>query len=239
MSPPEASNRTAAMTSFAFLQRLSVDHRQRLLEATTTRTYASGEHLWTQDAMANRFHAVVSGHVKLTRMDPQGRETTITIESPGHFLCPMQAYAHTRYQCSATAVGATQVLSFDRKVLLCNLREHSEVALSFVDSMLKSDEALRERINELSALRVVERVARLFVRLAETIGVHTSEGTVLVPVRLSRRELASLCATTPETICRQLRRAPISSLVSTHKGGFTLHALDALRDVADGGTGLE
>jgi CRP/FNR family transcriptional regulator len=198
-----------------------------------------GQHIWVSGAATTEFTLVVSGYVKLTQLDPQGRDTIVTIVSPGHFISPAEVYKGEPYRYSAVAIGKTRVLSINREVLLRAIRSHPDIALSFMDLVLKSEESLWERIYELSALRVAGRVTRLLVRFAETHGKPAANGAFRVPVRLTRGELASMCSTTPETVSRQLTRAPLSTLVSTHNTGFTLHDLEALRDIADCITGFD
>jgi CRP/FNR family transcriptional regulator, nitrogen oxide reductase regulator len=239
MSPHKFSRQVTATPPASLFEGLPEASRQRIATASKSSTLSVGQRLWATRTAAKDFTVVVSGYVKLTRLDPQGRETTLNIVSPGHFISPLESYRGHPYRCSAAAIGETQILSINREVLLDTIRNHPGVALSFMDLVLKGEETLWERIHELSSLRVAGRVTRLLLRLAETIGRSTASGAVLVPVRLTRGELAGLCSTTPETVCRQLARAPLSTLVSTHSEGFTLHDLEALRDIADGIMGFD
>ena len=220
--------------SLSFFKRLTADQQERFLAETTTTVFPGGQEVWFETMTAERFQIVLSGQVKLTRMDAEGRETIICLRPKGTFICPMQPYARSSYCCSATTVGSTRVLTIDRRLLVTFLGENASAALNFIDSMVDHGKSLCDRIDEVSAPRVVQRLARMFIRMAETFGQRTPEGAVLIPVRLTRQDLADLCATTPETVSRQLTLPHVAALVRTHSHGFTLSSLSRLRDVADG-----
>ncbi len=76
------------------------------------------------------------------------------------------------------------------------------------------------------------RAARLFVTLADRVGVSRGDAT-FVPLPLSRQEIADLIATTLETAIRLMSRWQKDEIVITDKSGFLLPDVEALRNLAE------
>ena len=74
-------------------------------------------------------------------------------------------------------------------------------------------------------------MARLLCKLADEQGVRRERG-IFVPVRLTRQELADLCATTIETAIRVMSRWGKEGLVATERDGFLILDPAALELVA-------
>ena len=73
-----------------------------------------------------------------------------------------------------------------------------------------------------------ERLATTLMELGERFGDELEDGSTLIPLRLTRAELAALVGTTVETTIRTLSRWTREGLVSTGDSGLTLHDAVAL-----------
>jgi CRP/FNR family transcriptional regulator len=79
--------------------------------------------------------------------------------------------------------------------------------------------------------RVDARLARLFLKLADQIGVP-DRGGIFVPMPLARQELADLIGTTIETTIRIMSRWQKEDFVRTEKDGFVIVDRGSLEAVA-------
>ena len=68
-----------------------------------------------------------------------------------------------------------------------------------------------------------ERLATTLMELGERFGDEMEDGSTLIPLRLTRAELAALVGTTVETTIRTLSRWSREGLVSTGDCGLTVH----------------
>jgi CRP/FNR family transcriptional regulator len=78
---------------------------------------------------------------------------------------------------------------------------------------------LTNRLTDLTGGRVEARFARLFLKLAQDLGRPAPDGT-LIPLALSRQELADMTGTTIETCIRIMSRWGKDDIVRTEKEGF-------------------
>ena len=90
---------------------------------------------------------------------------------------------------------------------------------------------LTNRLTELSGGRVEARIARLFLKLGENMGRAGRDGMV-IPMPLSRQELADLTGTTIETCIRIMSRWGKEEIVRTEKDGFVILDRATLEELA-------
>lgn len=185
-----------------------------------TKLYTRGQLIFLEGDDANSFIAVVRGRVKVFRALASGREMILAILGPGDPVGIVAVLQEIPYPASAAALQDTVCLRLPRPELWRLLGEPS-----FVRGMLAGMSArmmeLTSRLTSLSGLRVEQRLARLLAKLAAETGVARDEGT-LIPVRLTRQELADLTGTTIETCIRIMSRWEKSGTVQTRDDGFWL-----------------
>ncbi len=90
---------------------------------------------------------------------------------------------------------------------------------------------LTNRLTEMTGGRIEARFARLFLKLSDNIGRPSQEG-VVIPMPLSRQELADLTGTTIETCIRIMSRWGKDEIVLTEKDSFVLVDRPTLEELA-------
>ncbi len=208
------------LRSIPVCSRLSDADLAKLAQNATTRLYTRGQTIFEEGSDADCFIAVVRGRVKVFRGLGTGREMILAILGPGDPVGVVAVFREIPYPAAATALEDTICLQLARSELWDLLAEPS-----FVRGMLAGMSArmmeLTGRLTSLSGVRVEDRLARLLCKLAAETGVARDEGT-LIPVRLSRRELADLTGTTIETCIRIMSRWQKSGAIETRDDGFWL-----------------
>ena len=114
---------------------------------------------------------------------------------------------------------------------LLSARLHGPVRQRDLGSLSLRLVQLTTRLEELSGGRIESRFARLFLKLADQMGVPSSEG-VRIPLALSRQELADLLGTTIETTIRTMSRWGKEDVLRTDKDGFVIVDRAALEAAA-------
>jgi len=85
----------------------------------------------------------------------------------------------------------------------------------------------------LSVHSVGERIASLLLQLGEKLGVSSPEG-LLIQMPLSRRDIAAMTGTTPETASRILSDLREADLIDSGRQWIALRAVEGLRAIAEG-----
>ena len=92
---------------------------------------------------------------------------------------------------------------------------------------------LHDKIEILGAGAVESRLATALLKLHAQFGDELEDDSCIVPVALSRRELAELVSTSFETAIRIMSRWEHQGVLATHDRGFTLFNIPKLEAIVD------
>lgn len=207
--------------------------RERFVCAAPERRFAQGEAIWfDEESAASSFSFLCEGCVKLVKTHASGRESIIHLAGPGELLCMSAVVLGEAYCCTALVASPWAVVKqIPRSELVSASVREAEVASGLVQIGARRTITLCRRVDELTSGRVEQRLARLFQRMLERFGEPRSDGSSLVRIRLSRRDLADLCATTIETAIRVMKRLEREGIIGTVDEGFVVsssHELEAV-----------
>ena len=165
-----------------------------------------------------------------------GTATATTDEDPfgpGDPLGAVAVYESLAYPASATALDHATCLSIPRWDFFALLEQHPGLVRGLLSGLTIRLAELTRRLAELTGARVEARFARLFLKLGGQIG-RRDRGGVLVPMALSRQELADLTGTTIETAIRIMSRWQKDDVLHTEKDGFVILDQAVLEEAAAG-----
>jgi CRP-like cAMP-binding protein len=114
-----------------------------------------------------------------------------------------KALVGTARMASAQALEDSRALVWKAPAFHQVMLKHPEVSLNAVHLMAERIEQERNRLLELASSSVERRLARLLLRLAQSMGRRTPSG-VAIEIPLSGHDLAELAITTPYTVSRVL-----------------------------------
>lgn len=217
------------MARLSLFEAVPDDALARLARRATRHELVRKEQLWLDGDNSSCFEVLVGGCVKLVKMHEGGRETILLLAGPGTLLCPCVPYQKQIFCCSASVISErATVIRFPRDDMVSSARQHASIALCLLDSSTCRAMSLCRRMEEISIGRVEQRLAKLFLRLVDDVGVEDAGSSIWLPVVLSRQDLADLCATTIETAIRTMRKLERGGLIQTRKAGFLIRDAEAL-----------
>ena len=228
---PMHSQVEQAIASLALYRRLQPDDRAKLAAVSTLESFPRASLIFREGDLARSVHLVVDGRVKVAKLTPAGREVILDMPGPGDPIGAVAAFEGFAYPASATATVDTVCLVTRRDAFFSLLEAHPSLVRGLLSGLTLRLVELTKRMAELSGGRVEARMARLLCKLGDEQGVRRADG-LFVPVRLTRQELADLCATTIETAIRVMSRWGKEDLVRTDRDGFLILDPAALELVA-------
>lgn len=220
-----------AIGTLPLYRRLQVEDRVKLAAVSTLESFPRASLIFREGDEARSVHVVVAGRIKVAKLTPAGREVILDMPGPGDPIGAVAAFEGFAYPASATATVDSVCLVTRRDAFFSLLEAHPSLVRGLLSGLTLRLVELTKRMAELSGGRVEARMARLLCKLAEEQGVRREAG-VFVPVRLTRQELADLCATTIETAIRVMSRWGKEGLVRTERDGFLILDPPALELVA-------
>ncbi len=190
----------------ALFQDVARPDLQRLQQSAAERYKRKGEFYFHQGDPATEYFVLSSGRVKLVRTEADGRSVIIRIvvptepfANPGVLLDGAQGFA------SAQAMEDSRAFVWDASTMLWEMTHHPIVSLNAFRLMAERLQENAVRLRDLATANVERRLARLLLRLAQSMG-RKMAGGVTIEVPLSGHDLAELTIATPYTVSRILAR---------------------------------
>jgi CRP-like cAMP-binding protein len=214
---------------------LSPEAERWLCERAALRSVGKGETIFLEGDPSSHFYMVLQGEVKVFKMLESGRELILDLFRDGESFGEVALVDGSEFPASAVAMEPSSLLALSRKDYLLLLERFPEVARSIIRDLTLRMHALRRRVEVLGEMGVQSRIANLLLIYARQLGQETPQG-LLIPLHLSRNEVASLVSARVETVIRIMSRWQKEGLVLSVPDGFLVpdgEALEALTSSSD------
>jgi len=121
------------------------------------RKLKAGEALFRLGDKSAGFVEVVSGRVRLSRVDRAGRETVLYVAAPGDTVAEASLFS-PRYHCDAIASTDASVRIYPKAAVLAAFAQDSKAAQGFAATLAQQVMTLRTRLEQRNIRSARERV---------------------------------------------------------------------------------
>ena len=212
-------------------RRLSPEDRLLVAGVASVRQYEKGATLFSEGDASDELYTIDSGRVKVFKTTARGTDVILEIFGPGDPVGAVAVYESRPYPASAVTLEPTTCLLIPRQAFFRLLESYPTIVRGLLVGLTHRLVELTNRLAELSGGRIEARLARFFLKLATDMGQPRPAGT-LIPLVLSRQEIADMIGTTIETSIRIMSRWGKQDLVRTEKDGFLVVDRPALEEIA-------
>jgi len=198
---PHEIRRIRALPLFAALSPHVLDD---ILAEGVVRVRSSGTEVFFEGDPVDRFFIVLSGWVRLYRVNEAGRVTTVEIFGPGESFAEGAMYMESGYPASAEIIATGRLLEIPTRSFISRVRNDPDLAMSLLVSMAIRLKGFITRQERMATLSAPQRVATFLLRF-----VHAGEqenGGAIVELPYDKQLIASRLGMTPETLSRSFRR---------------------------------
>jgi CRP/FNR family transcriptional regulator, nitrogen oxide reductase regulator len=227
------SESESAIRQSLMFRRLATEDRQRLAAISRVRKFDKTQRVFGEGEPSDFFMTVLSGRVKVFKTTPAGKDIILEIFGPGDPLGVVAAYEGRPFPASAVALEDTVCLLIPRAEFFSLLEAHPSLVRGLLLGLTHRLVELTSRLAELTGGRIEGRMARLFLKLARDLGRPGRDG-IVIPLALSRQELADMTGTTIETCIRIMSRWGKDDIVRTEKEGFVVINKETLESLGAG-----
>jgi CRP/FNR family transcriptional regulator, cyclic AMP receptor protein len=207
---------------------LGSDALQALEQACRRRASQRGETLFYEDDPGSALYILLSGQVKIVRLAPDGEERILHLQGEGSCLGELSLIDGAPRSARAVTLDRVEALVLYREPFLELLTRHPAVALAVMSALAGMVRRLSAQVQDLTGLDVPGRLAKKLLDLADTHGQATPEG-LLIPLPLTQQELAHMIGATRVAVNQALSTFRQQGLLTTDRGGITLHQPEKLR----------
>jgi len=182
--------------------------------AAVDRKLKSGETLFRLGDKTTGFYEVITGRVRLSRVDRSGREIILYVAGPGETIAEASLFA-AAYHCNAIASTDALVRIYPKPAVLRAFEKDPKSAFAFTATLARQVMSLRTRIEQRNIRSARERV-RHFLALNADADCRT----VSLPGTL--KDLAAELGLTHEALYRTLAALERAGEIKRCKGKIAL-----------------
>jgi CRP-like cAMP-binding protein len=215
-----------------FLRRLEPPVRTVLLGLGVQRRVPAGQILIHEGSRESHLVLLEEGLAKVTANLPDGRSALLSLRVGGDLVGEMSALNDEPRSATVTTCGPTRYSVITRARFNQFLREHPQAAVELAAMVSDRLRWSNRRRIDFSSYAVKIRVARVVAELCRTHGRRSRDG-VVIDVRLTQPELATICGAAETSIQKALRELRTEGLLDTDYRRITVRDLAGLRAVGE------
>ncbi len=163
------------------------------------------------------FYVVVSGSVKITLKNDEGKEIILSILKEGDFFGEMTLFDNQPRSANAIAMEKLTLFVLKREQFQKLITTNSDILQRVFKEISLRLRHANEKIGSLAFLDVYGRVIRLLEQLANEHGDKTEKGIQVFNVP-THQEIAGLVGASRETITRVIKLLKANQTIISYKG---------------------
>ncbi|MGP6145780.1 Crp/Fnr family transcriptional regulator [Jeotgalibaca sp. A122] len=176
---------------------LEVEQMDEISKTAHTRHFKKGEFIYQPQEESDSLYIVHKGWVRIYRLTENGKEQLVRFLGPGDFTGEMALFRSSVHDSFAEATRDTAVCVITKDDLQPLLANYPAISLKIMEEFSRRLEQSERQTTIVATEKVEVRLAMFLVELME-------EGSSVVNLPMSKKDLASFLGTTPETISRKL-----------------------------------
>jgi CRP-like cAMP-binding protein len=210
---------------FADLEPKELD---KVAKLGTRQKYKRGNIVVLEQESGAALFVIVSGKVKVVRMDEDGREVILSMFGPGEFFGEMSLLDGLARSASVVATVKSELLMIHRRDFLELLHEFPQVAISLLAELAMRLRKADMQIKGLSLKDAAGRVANVLLMLSDDVGVFR-QGKVEIADLPLQQDIANMAGTSRETVSRMLHQFIRDGQIQLKGNKLTIMDYEAFR----------
>jgi len=205
---------------------VSKEWQDMLRHHSQSLTFHKGELVVKEGGKADRIYMVKNGRVEVFSNYTATTKVILRFATNGQILGHRGFGEDFTFSISALALEETEVISFPQDLFQSVLKANAEfcyyILLFFAEELRRSERMRKNQLN----MTVKERVAQGIRMNFESFGYQ--EGTRILALTVSRKDLAALASTSYESVIRSLSELQQQGLIQLHGKKIEILNEDAL-----------
>lgn len=212
---------------------LGADGARAVLSEARPNRYAKGQSVFEQDEEALSFFLLTEGHLRVTRLTPDGQQVVVRYISPGEPFGVAMAIGRATYPGTATAVVDSVALAWPTTVWPRLVSAYPQLAANAMQLLGGRLMDANTRLVEMSTQQVERRIAHTLLRLAQQSGRKIEKG-IQIDFPISRQDVAEMTGATLHTVSRVMSAWEEKGLVESGRQRIVLTDPHRLMILAEG-----
>lgn len=192
---------------------LSAQERERAVTSCIHKRYRRGEPVFSVGDSSEFIYILEEGHVRLG-LGGGGLERILNIFKPGDAFGEI-LFSTKRRPFQAVALDDAQVAIMSKATFLQFLSTSAQWGMNFIRLVSDRLAAVQRDLTSLSSTWTRPRLVYMLLKLADTLGVPTAEGT-LIPVPVTHEALAGMIGASRVRVTWYMQQLRREGLLSRH-----------------------
>ena len=216
-----------------FLREVPEAIRRDLLESGRLTTAEPGQEIIRHGDPAGDLIILVEGRLRVSVVSLSGRELIFRLVDPVQPVGEVAALDGGLRTANVVAATHCLMLVLPRLHCLRMIGAHPALAMAMLSLLCARLRETSLGLERAAIQRLPSRMAHLLLKLADEYGRPGPDGSVILPMRLSQGEMASLVAATREAVNKQLADWREAGVLGIERGHFLIHRPGALAEACE------
>jgi len=208
-------------------ERLTADQFARLERRARVRRFPKKSQVYLPSETSDSIFLVGEGRVKLCSTTSEGKEAILDFIEPGELFGELSLVGESATDEHAETVLQSTIILLPRDELERVMTESPDLTLGVTKLIGWRRKRVERRLKSLLFHSNRERVIHLLLDLAEQYGRKAPEG-ILLNIKLSHQDLASIIGATRETVTVQLGELQFDGLLKVARQRIVIRDLSRL-----------
>jgi CRP/FNR family transcriptional regulator, cyclic AMP receptor protein len=200
-----------------------------LLSGCNIRRYPANAVIYRKGDVKGCFYFIRKGLVRFIMAGSDGLEKIIAFQEKNTFFGETDLFGYP-YVASAVTTEETELSVIEQAHFESCVRKNPAVSFVIIESLVRKLQNFAIHLEDLSLLRARGRIAHILLRLAEEIGVATSDGIVLQK-KFTHETLADLTGLARPTLTALLCDLQRSSVIRRRNHEIVITDREGLLDM--------
>src|SRR6266700_2687696 len=165
---------------------------QSLSSVVKRRAFRSGEVIFHRDDPGQVLYVIKEGKVKICLISPDGQEISLVVLGKGECFGELSLLDGLGRSADVIALERVECYTLQRSDFHSSIMKNPKIAIQVLEVLSKRLRNTDQQVEDLIFLDVYGRVAKKLLALAETHGSEVEKGSILIDMRLTQSELASM-----------------------------------------------
>lgn len=223
----------AVLARHFLLKHLDDEELDQLLKFAKIRRARPGEVLFQKGDPGDGLLAILKGRVKISTISAEGKEVVLNILGPGELFGEIALIDGKDRSADATVMENAELVVIDARDFLPFLEERPDLTTRLLVMLCERVRWVNDLYEDAVFMHLPARLAKHLIRLGETFGVESDDGTLRISLKLSQQDLGNLMGTTRESVNKQMRAWMEDGVVEVDSGYITIRNRDQLELYCD------
>ena len=176
----------------------------RISKLCSERDYPKGSMIILEEEFGDIIFIILTGTVKITRVNDEGKEVILSLLGPGEIFGEMAILDGEARSANALAQEDCDLLAIQKSEFISLLRKNFKISFALMGELAKRLRKSDQQIEALSLSDAEHRIGVSILNLAEDMGV-IRKGQVTIEKLPFQQDIANMSGTSRETVSRVLK----------------------------------